>query len=608
MCGIAGYYGHVPIDDSRADECLRLMGRRGPDARGTYRYTLPNSRRLLLLHTRLAIIDLDERAAQPMKRDGHVMVYNGELYNYLEIKPDLEKEGLIFSTQSDTEVMLHLACRGGEGFDRAEGMWALALFNESDGNLLLCRDRFGEKPLFLYQDSSGLYFGSEPKFIFSLLGRRLPINREQVKRFLVNGYRSLYKTGETFYEGLTELPPGTLMTVSPDGGTHQRRYYDVHFQPDDVMSEAAAVQGARDRIFQAVGMRLRSDVPLAFLMSGGVDSNTLISIAKRVHDYDVHGFTILNVDKHYDERHLVDQAVKELGIRHTYVPLIQQGFLADMRELTRYHDSPVYTVTYYVHWRLMAEVARQGYKIALSGTGADELFSGYYDHHLTYLAEIQNRPVWHMEARDNWTVHILPTVVNPQFMDADAFIHQPEFRDYLYPRADRRLGFLTEFFHEPFAETNFCPGILRNRMLNELLHESVPVILHQDDCNAMYWSVENRSPFLDRSLVDFCNRIPTPYLIQDGYTKAVLRRAVHGIVPEAILESRRKVGFNADLKALLDLGQQSVRHELLSPSPIFDIVKKDAIQQLIQNEQWPKAMESFLFAFISAKMFMEECA
>ena len=608
MCGIAGYYGSARIDEARADQCLALMGRRGPDAKGSYRHTLPNGRHILFLHTRLAVIDLDKRADQPMQRAGHVMIFNGELYNYLEVRKDLEKDGLRFSTQSDTEVMLHLACRGANGFDRAEGMWALALYNESDGNLLLCRDRFGEKPLFVYQDSSGFYFGSEPKFIFSLLGRRLPINMEQVRRFLVNGYRSLYKTGQTFYNGLSELPPGTMMTVSPNDRTDRHRYYDVQCRPDESMTEDEAVKGARDRIFQAVGLRLRSDVPLAFLMSGGVDSNTLISIAKRVHDYDVHGFTIQNIDQQYDERDLVDQAVKELGIRHSYIPLNSQGFLADMRELTRYHDSPVYTITYYVHWLLMAEIARQGYKIALSGTGADELFTGYYDHHLMYLAEIRHKQDWYEQARANWADHILPTVVNPQFKEADAFIHQPELRDYLYPLSDRRTDFLSNPFQEPFAETSFCSSILRNRMLNELFHESVPVILHQDDCNAMYWSVENRSPFLDRPLVDFCNRIPSPYLIKDGFTKAVLRRAVDGIVPEPILNSRRKVGFNADLEALLDLGNPNVKNELLASSPVFDVIKKDAIKELVRDGCWPREMDGFLFAFIAVKMFLEEWA
>jgi asparagine synthase (glutamine-hydrolysing) len=606
MCGIAGYYGARRIDEDRADECLALMGRRGPDAKGSYQHTLSNNRHLLLLHTRLAIIDLDERADQPMQRAGRVMIFNGELYNYLEIRQDLEKDGLTFSTQSDTEVMLHLACRGAEGFDRAEGMWAMALFNESNGNLFLCRDRFGEKPLFIYRDADGVYFGSEPKFIFSLLGRRLPINLDQVRRFLVNGYRSLYKTGKTFFQGLSELSPGTMMTITPDGRTDHRRYYDVQYRPDEAMSQDTAVKGARDSIFQAVGLRLRSDVPLAFLMSGGVDSNTLISIAKRVHDYDVHGFTILNVDRQYDERDLVDQAVQELSIRHSYIPLNSSDFLPDLRELTRCHDSPVYTVTYYVHWRLMAEIARQGYKIALSGTGADELFTGYYDHHLMYLAEMRGNRDWHDKALNNWTAHIRPTIVNPQFKDADAFVNQPGLRDYLYPLANRRAAFLTAPFDEKFNEKTFCPSILRNRMLNELLYESVPVILHQDDCNAMYWSVENRSPFLDRSLVDFCNRIPTHHLIHNGFSKAILRWAVAGIVPEAVLQSRRKVGFNADLKALLDLNEPEVKDELLAPGPVFEIVKKDGISDLIQNGNWPNEMEGFLFNFISAKMFLEE--
>ena len=156
------------------------------------------------------------------------------------------------------------------------------------------------------------------------------------------------------------------------------------------MSFEEAVAGARERLIRAVELRLRADVPLAFCMSGGVDSLALISIARNVFDYDVHGFTIVNSDARYEEQDMVEHAVERLGVRHTSIALDTEGFLPRLRELVRHHDAPVYTITYYVQWLLMQAIHEHGYRVSVSGTAADELYSGYYDHHLAYLREVHD--------------------------------------------------------------------------------------------------------------------------------------------------------------------------------------------------------------------------
>ncbi len=192
MCGIAGYIGTSVIDQDRIDLCLRLMHHRGPDASGTYEHVTPDDRRVYLLHTRLSIIDLDPRSNQPFRIGPSVLAYNGELYNYLELRRELEKAGRPFVTDSDTEVLLQqLIAHGPDGLDPCEGMWAFASYDERDGSLLLSRDRFGEKPLYLYRTPDGTYFGSEVKLLVALLGRRLEVNYEHLYRYLVNGYKAL---------------------------------------------------------------------------------------------------------------------------------------------------------------------------------------------------------------------------------------------------------------------------------------------------------------------------------------------------------------------------------------------------------------------------------
>src|SRR5207253_2103651 len=190
--------------------------------------------------------------------------------------------------------------------------------------------------------------------------------------------------------------------LDANGSESRRSYWRPVFRPEPAMPYDEAVAGTRRRLIRALEVRLRADVPLAFCMSGGIDSNALISIAKKVFGYNVHGFTIANSDARYEEQDMVEHAVKELGIRHTSIPADTDGFLSRLRLLVRQHDAPVATITYYAHWLLMESIARQGYRISVSGTGADELFTGYYDHHLAYLYEVRGDPELHVTSRQNW--------------------------------------------------------------------------------------------------------------------------------------------------------------------------------------------------------------
>jgi len=607
MCGIVGYIGNKKIDQSLIEECLATMVRRGPDASAAYEHYSDTADYVYLLHSRLSIIDLDERANQPFRFGSKVFVYNGELYNYIELKDELETSGYHFETTSDTEVFLKtLDAYGLEGLDRCEGMWAFALYNEKNGTLILSRDRFGEKPLYFSRDQTGLYFGSEVKYIFKLMNRKLPVNYEHIYRYLINGYKSLYKKRETFFKELKELPAGYILTVDGRGHEEYRQYWTFNQYQDEEMSFEESVSGTRERLIQSVKLRLRSDVPLAFCMSGGIDSNALISIAKKIFAYDVHGFTIINEDERYAEQDMLDHVVASLGIKHTPVALMTDNFLSNLGMLVRHHDAPVYTISYYAHWLLMQQIRDHGYKISISGTAADELFSGYYDHHSLYLSEVKNKVNLYQESLANWNEHIKPIVRNPLLQDPEVFVNNPGFRDHIYLKSDQLSSYLKTDWDEPFFEEKFGTTLLRTRMLNELFFESVPVILHEDDLNAMYFSIENRSPFLDRELFEFSLRIPTHQLIRNGYTKSVLREALRGIVPNVILDNRRKVGFNAPIFSFLDVGQAEVRKQILDDSPIYKHVRKNKIKQLLDKQTLPNSESKFLFYFLCSKMFLEE--
>ncbi len=607
MCGIAGYSGTMSIPPARINACLTAMKRRGPDHQDSRSWASPDGRHTVLLHSRLSIIDLDPRSNQPFNNGRDWIVFNGEIYNYRELRRKLVDNGANLSTNSDTEVLLRVLQKtGGKALDACEGMWAFALFREQAGTLMLSRDRFGEKPLYIYRDASGIYFGSEIKFIVALLGRVLKVNTNHLSRYLVNGYKAIYKSKETFFLGVEELPPGSCLNISGSGDEHLSWYWTPKARIDDSMSYAQAIKGARDHLIRSVELRLRADVPLAFCQSGGVDSNALIGIAKRVFNYDVHGFTIVNTDARYEEQDMVECAVKDLAVRNTQIPVTTDRFLEQLRELVRYHDAPVYTITYYAQWMLQKAIAEAGYRVAVSGTGADEVFSGYYDHHLAYLYEIRGNPELHAVSKSAWGKHIRPIIRNPHLGNAELFVKNREFRDHIFLDAEGFAAYLQKPWLESFSEEQYSSDLLRNRMMNELFHESVPVILHEDDLNAMYFSIENRSPYLDRALFDFCNSIPTRHLIRDGRAKAVLRDAMAGLAPEVVMQNRRKVGFNAPIRSFLDTDNPTVRSELLRDSPVFDLIRRDKIEALLAKPDLPNSESKFLFYFLNTKFFLEE--
>lgn len=606
MCGIAGYIGSRHLQEGILQLCLELMHRRGPDHQGYFHDSPREGRNIYLLSSRLSIIDLDARSNQPFLMGSSAIAFNGELYNYLEVKTQFISRGHKFRTKSDTEVVLKAINELGlDSLDTFEGMFAFAFYNRDTHEVFLARDRFGEKPLYIYRDETGIYFGSEIKYIKALLGKPLKVNYDHLYRYLVNGYKALYKQPNTFFVGVSEVPAASLLSIDENGTETIRRYWEPSFNQNCDMSYKEAVQLTKEKLIRSVELRLRADVPLAFCMSGGVDSNALISIAKNVFDYDVHGFTVTNTDSRYEEQDMVDHAVSELGIKHTSVPVTVDRFIPQLRTLVKQHDAPVFTINYYAHWLLMEKIRDYGYRISVSGTAADELFTGYYDHHLAYLFEIKNDQKLFTDSIKAWEKYIKPIVRNPYLNNPYLFLDNPQQRGHIFLDSEEFAKYLNTDWDEPFTESHYTDSLLRNRMLNEIFHEATPMILHEDDLNAMYFSIENRSPFLDRDLFEFCNSVPSQYLVRNGFAKILLRDALEGIVPKKILAERRKVGFNAPIRSFLDLEDINVKSMLLDDSPIYEHIRRDKIEKLLLEKNISEPNSKFIFYFLSSKLFLE---
>ena len=606
MCGIAGYFGSAPLDRSRLRATLSLMRNRGPDNQQDECFT-HNGVHVGLLHSRLAIIDLDARADQPLTIDGCTLIFNGEIYNYLELRTILAERGVRFLTESDTEVLLQAYLAWGEScVERLEGMWAFAIFDRQRHRLFLSRDRFGEKPLYFLKNGIGFWFGSEVKFLAALIGRRLSVNHRHLMRYLVNGHKSLYKTEETFFEQVRELPAGHNLVLGGNREATPERYWLPRYRPR-AMTYEEAVRGVRERLIESLRLRLRADVPIAFCLSGGIDSAALASLAAKEFGYDVAAYSIIDSDPRYDEADNIAATVADLGCPNRQIRIPKDDPFGRLERLVAYHDAPIYTISYYIHEMLSETIRADGYRVAVSGTGADELVTGYYDHFNLQLYQLRRHPCYHARLAD-WRQHVAPIVRNPYLSDPELYIADPDCRAHLYLNNRQFAGFLCCEFNEPFTEVVYTDSLMRNRMLNELFHEAIPVILHEDDLNSMYHSVENRSPYLDSALFDFAYSIPSEHLIRDGYAKAPLRDAVKGILNEQVRTDRHKKGFNAAFASLIDLGDRRARDRLLDDGPIFDIVDRQKIAGLFDMEDIPNSYSKFMFAFLNAKLFLEQHA
>lgn len=609
MCGVAGEFScRSSIDEVLADKVLGSLNHRGPDARGKQTIQHDEKHYLHLFHTRLSIIDLSQDANQPLKIGTHCLVFNGELYNYLELRQTLSAKGVVFKTRSDTEVFAHMLIHYGiDGLRECEGMWSFAFYNGEKKELLIGRDRVGEKPLFFHYDQKGVVFASEIPAIKMLTDKSLRPNESLLKRYLFLGYRSVFKSNESYFQDVFQVLPGTVIRFSETPQNPKViEYWKPKLSTNFELTRESAIKQTRELLLTTLEKSLRSDVPLAFSLSGGIDSTVLVSLARRELNKDIHAFTVANTGSEYDEKSMVKNTVKTLGIDHSWVDVDFNHFLPNLENLVKMHQAPIGTVTFYVQWKLMQLVHENGYKVTISGTGADELFSGYYDHYLAYIDDLKkNRSERLLGCISDWERATQPLIRNPKFRDPYFLSTISDPGVYLYDFADHKQYLVDSSWEEKFYQEDYCKETLRNRMMNELCHESVPLILAEDDLNSMSFSIENRSPYLNHKIMDFAHTIPSEFLIEDGIAKSILRDAGRGIAPDEVMNKVEKVGFNASLRSLIDLTDEGTVQFLLKDSPVFDIVNRETIKEITEDPEKGFAQPKFLFAFINVKMFLE---
>lgn len=608
MCGISGYISTRDlIADDGISRTLKLMKRRGPDAKNFYKIS-ENFKELALLHTRLNIIDLNDRANQPFYDEHYVTIFNGEIYNYLELRTELEKKNYKFKTSSDTEVLIKSFQEYGEKcVDHFVGMWAFAIWDNKKKKLFLSRDPFGEKPLYYFLNNKGFFFGSEIKFIKSLCKKEFEVNKNQINKNIFLGYKSLNKTNETFFKDIFLLENSSNLSVNSNLNIEKTRYWKPKLNINKSMSQEEASSGVNNHLIKSIKFRMRSDVPIAFCLSGGIDSSLLASHAKKTLKKNISTFSIIDQDPRYNEIENIKIIVDDLNCKNHLIHINKKKdlFFDRLNEFTKYHDGPIATLSYYLHSFLSENISKQNYKVAISGTGADELFTGYFDHFLLYFQTI-NGTEFLAENIKFWEKFVLPNIRNPFLKNYKFYIDNPENRDLVYEKNFQILKYSKENFTQSFEEVDFCDELLRKRMMNELFNEVVPVILKHDDLNSMYYSIENRSPYLDRDLFNFAMTIPPNLLISEGFQKKILRDSGKNVLCDPIRMTRQKKGFNGSINSVVDLNNEEISNYIFEEkSPISEYVDLKKVKNDINSQTIPNHMSKLIFSIISTKMFLE---
>ena len=607
MCGIAGYLGKKKIPKNIIKKTLSLMKNRGPDNQNFKLYKVFDLN-LYLLHSRLNIIDINTRSNQPYVYEDYAIIFNGEIYNYLEIKNKLKKKGIKFTTTSDTEVLLKSYIYYGlEFLKHLEGMWSFVIFNKKSEKILVSRDRFGEKPLFYFKNKKEFYFGSEIKFIKSLSNKKFEINDDHLLKYLLLGYKSIKKNDDTFFKKIKEFPKASYCYLDKKLNVKIKKYWNLNYKPKKI-SLKKAIKKIKILLENSIKMRLRSDVPIAFSLSGGVDSNVLAGFAKKKLKKDIKCYSIVDNDRRYNEQKNIDISKKFLNCKTQLIKPNKLKNIKKLEKLIKYHESPISTINFLVHSHLTEKVSKDKFKVLISGVGADEIFSGYYDHTLQFLYEIRNLDLFKRELK-YWKKNIQNHIRNPLFRDNKLYFKNNKFRDHLYDFYQKKTFFLKDkkkFKNIKFNEINFTNFLMRKRMLNELFYESVPVILKEEDLNCMNNSIENRAPYLDKSLIEFLFTIPTKMLIRKGFTKFLLREVSKKFVSKEILYDTRKVGFNYSINSVIDLKSKNFyKSYITNKNPIFKFLDIKKMRNAVKSDEILEKNEKFFFNFINASIFLK---
>ena len=607
MCGIFGLFdtNNQPVDVTIVERATNTLRHRGPDDEGyclintqtsdaqqccgrdtvpelSYPFISdfpPDSFDLAFGHRRLAILDLSPAGHQPMCSTDETcwIVYNGEIYNYLELREELRALGYTFRTNTDTEVILVAYQAWGEDcLQRFNGMWAFALWDSRHRRLFCARDRFGIKPLFYYFDGRQFRFASEIKAILADPAISRVPNERIVFEYLAHNY--VDHSPETFFRGVYQLPPAHYLVLDADelqnGASVEltpRRYWDL--DPEyriEGWTDAHYARRFYELLEDSIHLRLRSDVPIGTCLSGGLDSSSIVYIVNHLLRNDGMAATQIGErqntfsscfdDERFDERQYITEVLAVTGAERNYVFPDGQQLTQELPQLMWHHDEPFGSTSIYAQWNVFRRAAERGVTVVLDGQGGDELLAGYLRYYPYYHLDLLARGAW----RDFWNEwqhyriyhnHAPGSSLRSLFnLGTSVWLADPRerIRQLLGRSLDKlysKLYWLSEDYARTYAR--FGKWNWQTCKFSQLFQEhlyrglvgGLPALLRYEDRDSMAFSIEARVPFLDYRLVEYAFGLPGDQKIHDGLTKFVLREATRDMLPEKIRLRTDKMGF-----------------------------------------------------------------
>lgn len=562
MCGIAGSYrlgsGQVAGGD-RINAALKCLAHRGPDDEGIHKQG-----HAVLGHRRLSIIDTSAAGHQPFTDDGGrcTIVFNGEVFNFPELRARLEAEGHTFRSRTDTEVVLRLFAVKGESFlHELNGFFALAIHDAEKDELLIARDRFGVKPLWYSEHEGQLLFASELRAL-KALGAKGEIDRHSLQQYFTYHYMP---APYTVLKGVRKLEPGELLRVSQNG-VKRERWYDLAEAAKQIPAASDPVERIRELLDDAVRLRLVGDVPVGAFLSGGLDSSIMSALAARHHKR-LRTFSIGFADEPYfDETRYAEAVAQHIGSDHTSIRLTQDDLASAYTELLATIDEP-FADSSALPYFILCRAARKQITVALGGDGADEIFGGYRKHQAELRldrpgplekAVIALKPLWRMLPRSRNSPATDAFRKLERFASANDGIRENRWLSLAAMDEDDDAGTLVAGSAHPIElserENQMTRGMSRMPGLNGYLLADVQTVLpndmlHKVDLCSMAHSLEVRTPFLDRRVVEFAFSLPPDLKLNRNEGKIILRKAFGELLPKEVL-TRPKQGFEVPLLPL----------------------------------------------------------
>lgn len=650
MCGIFGIWNTEgeSVDLPTLRRATSLLRHRGPDDEG---YLLVNTEKdrvvpcgggdsdpkvglppvqdfygesfdLAFGFRRLAILDLSPSGHQPMSNeDGTLwLMVNGEIYNYLDLRQDLERQGHQFQSLSDTETILHgYEAHGERILDHLNGMFGFSLWDRRAKTLLCARDRLGIKPFYYFQNQETFLFSSEIKALLEARPELRVPNYPYLKDFIETGL--LDHSSKTLFDRIFHLPPAHFLLISP-GSCRSERYWD--FDEGKAIEEYDYVhpgETLRSLLEDAVRLQLQSDVPVGTCLSGGLDSSSVVALASSMLSQPMKSFSSVYEEPGYDEGPFVNVAAAAFHTDCHVVHPRPGEFLPIMRQIIWHMDEPTGAPGIYSQWFVMQEAHGKA-KVLLDGQGGDELLGGYHDYFFPYLLCLWNRfhagkDPRHLArmAREAFQIWRL-VKENFLFMGFRPFVGKLVTKVRGHVGASPSPSVLCADFEReirsPAAETRACPSGLADplsrRLYWDLVRDSIPALLHYEDRNSMAFGIEARVPLLDHRIVEFCLGLSPELKIRGDRTKFLLREAMADLLPREIVDRRDKKGYPTPLAVWLRGGlYPEIREFLLSPNfqgpPILERDKMDALLEVHHSGR--QDLSSEIFRWITCKLWFQ---